>query len=69
MDKAHEINAEGMRVFDEADARGCAASFDLTELPAGFVVDPYPAYHALRTYEPVREMPVGSLFPTAIASI
>lgn len=61
---ASALNAEGMRILDPAAAAAIAAAFDLTDLPAGFLDDPYPIYHALRTYEPVREMPDGSLFLT-----
>ncbi len=46
------------------DARGLAASFDLTRLPPGFYADPYPYYRALRDHEPVKRMPDGSWFVT-----
>jgi cytochrome P450 len=45
---------------DEALAHG----FDLRSLSPAFLDDPYPTYHALRTHEPVRRMPDGSLFLT-----
>ncbi len=45
---------------DEALAHG----FDLRSLSPGFLNDPYPTYHALRTHDPVRRMPDGSLFLT-----
>lgn len=57
-------NADGMRLMPDAEARERASAFDLASLPPGFVDDPYPVYHALRMFEPVRRMPDGSLFLT-----
>jgi len=45
-------------------AAALAASFDLKRLPAAFHDDPYPTFDALRTHEPVRRMPDGSVFLT-----
>ena len=45
---------------DEALAR----DFDLRRLSPDFLHNPYPTYHALRTHDPVRRMPDGSLFLT-----
>jgi branched-chain amino acid transport system ATP-binding protein len=53
-----------MRLMPDAEARERASAFDLASLPPGFVDDPYPVYHALRMFEPVRRMPDGSLFLT-----
>src|ERR1700716_1075314 len=47
-----------------ADARELAAGFDLEKLTPEFYADPYPAYRALREYEPVKLMPNGSWFLT-----
>ncbi|WP_428983344.1 cytochrome P450 [Paraburkholderia diazotrophica] len=41
-----------------------ARDFDLRHLDASFHADPYPVYRALRTHEPVKRMPDGSLFLT-----
>lgn len=41
-----------------------ARTFDLRRLDASFYADPYPVYDALRTHEPVKRMPDGSLFLT-----
>ena len=41
-----------------------ARRFDLRHLDTSFHADPYPVYHALRTHEPVKRMPDGSLFLT-----
>ena len=48
----------------DIDARGLAASFDLTKLSSDFYADPYPYYRALRDHEPVKHMPDGSWFLT-----
>ena len=57
-----ELNHDGMRLLSEADARRCASEFELIRLPASLYEDPYPTYHALRIYDPVRLMPDGSYF-------
>ncbi len=56
------VNEDGMRLLPEPVARQVAATFDLANLPAAFYADPYPTYHALRMYDPVRPMPDGSYF-------
>jgi cytochrome P450 len=66
---ADELNADGMRLYRPADARHVVQSFDLMQLPPSFIDDPYPTYHALRMYDPVREMPDGSLFLTRHADL
>jgi cytochrome P450 len=43
------------------------AGFDLRALPADFHTDPYPYYAALRTHDPVRRMPDGSILLTRYA--
>ncbi len=55
--------------MNEARAAQIAASFDLRQLPADFLADPYPVYRALREQEPVRLMPGGSLFLTRHADL
>jgi cytochrome P450 len=49
---------------DVTDARALARDFDLRRLQPSFYANPYPVYHALRTHEPVKRMPDGSLFLT-----
>src|SRR3546814_19768828 len=39
-------------------------AFDLRALDHAFLDDPYPVYHLLRHYAPVRQMPDGSYFLT-----
>jgi cytochrome P450 len=50
-------------------AREIAAAFDLRALPPNFLANPYPVYRLLRTTEPVRRMPDGSLFLTRHADL
>ncbi len=45
-------------------AREIAASFDLRDLPADFLANPYPVYAALRESDPIKRMPDGSYFLT-----
>ncbi|MGF6757939.1 cytochrome P450 [Paraburkholderia sp. GAS42] len=47
-----------------ADELALARDFDLRHLTPAFYADPYPVYHALRTHDPVKRMPDGSLFLT-----
>jgi len=51
------------------DARGLAESFDLQRLDRAFLDDPYPTYHALRRFDPVRRLADGSYFLTRYADI
>ncbi|MFN3746768.1 MAG: cytochrome P450 [Hyphomicrobiaceae bacterium] len=58
-----------MRLLPEDRARDIAASFDLVDLPSGFHDDPYPVYHALRTYAPVHQMASGSVLVSRHADL
>jgi len=62
-------NSDGLCLLEPQTALEIARSFDLTNLPSAFIDDPYPIYHALRTHDPVREMPDGSLFLTRHADL
>jgi cytochrome P450 len=54
-----------MPKFDTAkQAEAAARAFDLKQLPADFIDDPYPYFHALREYDPVHRMPDGSYIIT-----
>ena len=44
--------------------REIALSFDPLNLSSAFYEDPFPTYHALRTWDPVRRCPDGSYFLT-----
>jgi cytochrome P450 len=50
--------------FSGEQARAAALAFDLKRLPADFIDDPYPYYHALRTHAPVHRMPDGAYLLT-----
>src|SRR3977135_377755 len=56
--------AEGNVTFAPEHAVAAARDFDLKRLPAGFIDDPFPYYHALRTHDPVHRMPDGAYFLT-----
>jgi cytochrome P450 len=60
--KAKQIMHE-TTIADSA-ARGAAMAFDIRELAADFLDDPYPTYQALRQFDPVHCMPDGSYFLT-----
>ena len=45
-------------------AVAAARDFDLKRLPADFIDDPFPYYHALRAHDPVHRMPDGAWFLT-----
>ncbi len=46
----------------DEEARAFAASFDLARLTPDFLDDPFPRYHALRRFAPVKRLPDGSVF-------
>jgi cytochrome P450 len=50
--------------FSPEEARAAARAFDLKRLPADFIDDPFPYYHALREHEPVHRMPDGAYLIT-----
>ena len=50
-------------------ARALAADFDLRQLPADFLANPYPVYECLRATDPVHRMPDGSWFLTRHADL
>jgi cytochrome P450 len=49
---------------DASQAAEAARAFDLKRLPADFIDDPYPYYHALREHDPMHRMPDRSYFIT-----
>ncbi|CAH2599628.1 Cytochrome P450 [Rhodovastum atsumiense] len=53
----------------DATPEDLARGFDLQSLPPAFIENPYPTYHALRNFDPVRRMPDGSLFLTRYADM
>src|ERR1043165_3944551 len=55
--------SERMR-FSPDEARAAARAFDLKRLPADFIDDPFPYYHALRKHDPGHRMPDGAYLIT-----
>ena len=49
---------------DACEAAAAARAFDLKQLPADFIDDPYPYFHALREHDPVHRMPDGGYIIT-----
>ena len=64
-----ELDSHGMRRLPDAQAREVASRFDLTALAPGFLDDPVPTYHALRTFAPVHRMASGSVLLTRWADL
>ncbi|MGH6814143.1 MAG: cytochrome P450 [Hyphomicrobiaceae bacterium] len=58
------LNDHGIRRLVPDEAAAFAANFDVRQPPPAFYADPFPFYHALRDYDPVRRMPDGSVFLT-----
>jgi len=52
------------RFASPSEAEAAARAFDLKRLPADFIADPYPYFHALRDHDPVHRMPDGSYIIT-----
>ena len=52
----------GLIEYPEPQAREAAARFELARLEPAFLDDPFPTYHALRRYAPVKRMADGSVF-------
>lgn len=48
--------------WSEAEQRDVALGFDLETFDEGFIENPYPAYRALRRYNPVCRLPDGGYF-------
>jgi hypothetical protein len=63
------LSANGLRLLPDPAARELAQRFDLTALPAGFHDDPYPVYHALRSFVPVHRMASGSVLVSRWADL
>lgn len=67
--ESRSLNSQGMRLLPEERAHDIAAGFDLVDLPDGFHDDPYPVYHALLMYAPVRSMASGSVLVSRYADL
>ena len=58
------MSLAGSVTFAPERAVAAARDFDLKRLPADFIDDPFPYYHALRAHDPVHRMPDGAWFLT-----
>jgi cytochrome P450 len=58
------MSLAGSVTFAPEHAAAAARDFDLKRLPADFIDDPFPYYHALRAHDPVHRMPDGAWFLT-----
>ena len=56
-------------MHDTRSGAELARSFDLSALPPAFYDDPFPYYHALRTFDPVLRLGDGSYFLTRYADL
>ncbi|TAJ39632.1 MAG: cytochrome P450 [Reyranella sp.] len=51
------------------EARAVAGRFDLAALERAFLDDPFPTYHALRRFAPLKRLPDGSVFLSRYADV
>jgi cytochrome P450 len=61
--------AAGVIEYPEPQAREAAERFDLARLEPSFLDDPFPTYHALRRFAPVKRMADGSVFLSRYADV
>jgi cytochrome P450 len=59
----------GLIELPEAEAQVFAQDFDLGRLDRAFLDDPFPRYHALRRFAPVKRLPDGSVFLSRYADV
>lgn len=59
----------GLIELPEAEARAFAQGFDLGRLDRAFLDDPFPRYHALRRFAPIKRLPDGSVFLSRYADV
>ncbi len=55
--------------FNQGEAQEAARVFSLYNLPNGFIENPYPYYHALQTFDPVKRFADGSILITRYADL
>jgi cytochrome P450 len=60
---------EGLIELPADEARAFADRFDLAALEPAFLDDPFPRYHALRRFAPVKRLPDGSVFLSRHADV
>ena len=59
----------GLIELPAAEAEAFAAHFDLARLDRAFLDDPFPRYHALRRFAPLKRLPDGSVFLSRYADV
>ncbi|HZP98221.1 MAG TPA: cytochrome P450 [Reyranella sp.] len=60
---------QGLIELPEDEARAFAERFDLGRLEPEFLADPFPRYHALRRFAPVKRLADGSVFLSRYADV
>ncbi|CAN5456170.1 cytochrome P450 [soil metagenome] len=61
--------SDGLIELPADEARAFAERFDLAALEPAFLDDPFPRYHALRRFAPLKHLPDGSVFLSRYADI
>ncbi len=61
--------SDGLIELPADEARAFAERFDLAALDPDFLDDPFPRYHALRRFAPVKHLPDGSVFLSRYADV
>jgi cytochrome P450 len=63
------MSAPGLIELPADEARAFADGFDLRALTRDFLDDPFPRYHALRRFAPVKRLPDGGVFLSRHADV
>jgi cytochrome P450 len=61
--------SDGLVELPADEARAFAERFNLAALDPAFLDDPFPRYHALRRFAPVKHLPDGSVFLSRYADV
>ena len=61
--------SQGLIELPTDQAEAFAQRFDLGALEPAFLDDPFPRYHALRRFAPVKRLPDGSVFLSRYADV
>jgi len=61
--------SDGLIELPADEARAFAERFDLAALEPAFLDDPFPHYHALRRFAPIKRLPDGSVFLSRHADV
>jgi hypothetical protein len=69
MPSRKNVASQGQIELPTDQAEAFAQRFDLATLEAAFLDDPFPYYHALRRFAPVKRLPDGSVFLSRYADV